>query len=260
MNTTSSPCLQTVRLEVSIGGTLVCRELNLQLHAGRVFAILGRNGVGKSTLLATLAGLSSPAGGEIMLNGQPLNIYSPRELARQRGWMAQKSTDSFGSTVLQTALIGRHPYLKRWDWESSTDIARARAALNDVGLESLEDRLVATLSGGEQQRLAFATVLTQAPMLYLLDEPLAHLDLKYQTQLLQHCVRLARQDNACLLLVLHQPGFALRYCDAALLLYGQGSYEFGPTNDLLTSERLSGLYEHRLNRVGEGGSAWFAPA
>jgi len=256
----NNSCLETYRLDVNIGECLVCRRLNLNVHYGRMLAILGRNGVGKSTLLATLAGLRPPAGGDIRLDQRKLFDYPVRELARRRGCMLQEGIDGLGATVLQTALIGRHPHLGRWDWEHQSDIALARAALDDVGLAGLEHRSTNSLSGGERQRLAYAAVLTQSPGLYLLDEPLAHLDLKHQVSLMQRCTRLARQEGACVLVVLHQPGFALRYCDEVLLLYGEGRSENGPVSNLLNAERLSELYDYPMRHSGEGESAWFAPA
>ena len=113
--------LQASRLTVRIGEREVCRDLELQLQPGERLAILGRNGAGKSTLLSTLAGLRPAQGGEVRLQGRSYGELGPRAAARQRGWMAQTQADAFASSVLETALAGRHPHLGRWDWESGAD-------------------------------------------------------------------------------------------------------------------------------------------
>lgn len=255
----SAPLLETRRLNVSIGGQDVCRNLDLALVPGQRLAILGRNGAGKSTLLSTLAGLRPAAGGEVLLAGQSYATLGPRPAARLRGWMAQSQADPFASTVLETALAGRHPHLGRWQWESAEDIRRAREALVQVGLAGLEQRETPTLSGGERQRLSFATLLTQAPALYLLDEPLAHLDLNHQITLLDLLAAKCRDEAVGCVMVLHDPGLAFRYCDQALLLHGDGTWEAGTVAQALTAEKLSRLYGHPLKEIADGKNRWFIP-
>jgi iron complex transport system ATP-binding protein len=252
------PVLATRALDVSIAGKPICRGLDLQLAAGERLAVLGRNGAGKTTLLSTLAGLRPPAGGDILLGGDSYSTLSPRAAARRRGWLAQQRDDAFGATALETALTGRHPHLGRWHWESATDADIARQALAAVGLAGFEARDVLTLSGGERQRLAVATLLAQAPQLYLLDEPIAHLDLKHQIALLE-LFAVAARDGVGVVMSLHDPGLALRFADRALLLYGDGSAESGPVAEMLSSERLSALYQYPLLAVDVDGRRCFIP-
>jgi iron complex transport system ATP-binding protein len=252
--------LQTLRLTVTIGERIACRDLDLSLMPGQRLAILGRNGAGKSTLLSTLAGLRPADSGEVRLEGQTYAALGPREAAKRRGWMAQTQADPFSSTVLETALAGRHPHLGRWDWESQSDAELARAALAAVGLAGMEQRETPSLSGGERQRLSIATLLTQAPDLYLLDDPLAHPDLAHQIASLELFARLARDEQAGVVMVLHDPGLAARYCDRALLLHGDGSWEEGPADAILTAEGLGRLYGHPLREVADGPHRWFIPA
>lgn len=246
-------------LEVRIGGHHVCSGLDLVLMPGERLAILGKNGAGKSTLLATWAGLRAPQGGEILLAGKTYAALGAPAAARRRGWLAQKQHDAFSSTVLETALTGRHPHLGRWQWESDEDIALTRAALARVGLEALEEREIHTLSGGERQRLAIATLFTQAPQLYLLDEPLAHLDLNHQIAVLEQFSRLAQEESAACAMALHDPALAARYSDRALLLFGNGEFLLGKSEDILTAEHLSRLYAHPLRAFNDRGRRWFVP-
>lgn len=241
--------LAAEKLAVSIGLHKVCLSLDLRLPAGGRLAILGRNGAGKSTLLTTLAGLRVQDAGSLRIEGETYDVLGPREAARRRGWLGQDSGDPFASTVLETVLIGRHPHLPRWAWESADDIAIVRAALADVGLSGFEEREIHTLSGGEYQRVRIATLLAQRPKLYLLDEPLAHLDLNHQLAVLALFSRLAREEDAVVAMVLHDPNLALRFCDQALLLYGDSRHRIGPAEEVLRADILSDLFGCRLRRM-----------
>ncbi|MBW7902104.1 MAG: ABC transporter ATP-binding protein [Rhodocyclaceae bacterium] len=255
-----SALIEARGLAVSVGGHVVCRDLGFALAAGERLAILGRNGAGKSTLLSVLAGLRPADAGEVRLGGETYAALGPRAAAQRRGWLPQRHGDAFASSVLETALTGRHPHLGRWDWESKRDAEIARTAIAAVGLAGMEQRDVQTLSGGERQRLAIATLLTQAPPLYLLDEPLAHLDLNHQIAVLDLFAAAARDRCAGVVMVLHEPGLADRYCDRALLVYGDGRCELGACRELLTADRLAELYGHPLKEVESDGRRWFIPA
>ncbi len=254
-----NPLLEARRLSVEIGGRRVVSDLDLVVTAGESLAILGRNGAGKSTLLTTLSGLRPAAAGEVLLGGESCRRLAPRCAARRRAWLSQSQGDPFGSTVLETALSGRHPHLGRWEWESAADAVLARAALAAVGLGGLEGRSVATLSGGERQWLAIATLLTQDPPLYLLDEPLSHLDLSHQVSLLELFASRVRARGIGVVMVLHDPGLAHRFCQRALLLHDNGHWELGPVAETLNSAKLSALYQHPLTRVDTASGPAFIP-
>lgn len=241
--------LETRHLAVSIGPHQVCRELDIALAAGERLAILGRNGAGKSTLLATLAGLRSADSGELFVDGQSYADLGLRTAARVRGWLGQDRNDPFASTVLEAVLAGRHPHLSRWSWESPSDARIARAALADMNLAELAQREVQTLSGGERQRVAIAALLAQQTRLCLLDEPLAHLDLNHQIATLELLSLRARRDGIAFAMVLHDPNFALRFCDRALLLFGDGTHLTGPVAEVLDEATLTRLYGHPMSRA-----------
>lgn len=255
----SQPLIEAQTLSVSIGQQQVCIDLNFTLQPGERLAILGRNGAGKSTLLTVLAGLRAVDTGDVLLGGQSYADLDPRQAALRRGWLEQRQSDAFASTVLETTLTGRHPHLGRWHWESEQDAEIARSALRAVGLAEMEQRDVQTLSGGERQRLAIATLLTQAAPLYLLDEPLAHLDLNHQIAVLELFAGAARDCGAGVIMVLHEPALAWRFCDRALLLYGDGTHAIGPVREMLTAEKLSALYQYPLQAIEANGLIGFVP-
>lgn len=255
----SAPLLEAKDLRVEIGGKIVVDRVSFKLAPGERLVILGRNGAGKSTLLSTLAGLRPPAAGSVLLAGDDVARLAARAAALRRAWLGQFQNDPFGSTVLETALTGRHPHLGRWDWESTRDTEIARNALAAAGLDGMAARQVHTLSGGERQRLAIATLLTQAAPLYLLDEPLSHLDLNHQMATLELFSNAARDCGAGVVMVLHDPALAHRFCDRAVLIFGDGRAECGPVDALLTAATLSDLYGYRLRQLDDRGHRCFIP-
>ena len=239
-------------LTVVIGGKRVCAAIDGEVRAGEVLALLGPNGAGKTTLLATLAGLRAPSSGAVALSGDDLRTLPRRRIAQRLGIMLQHTDDPFPATVLETALIGRHPHIGLWLRESAEDVARARAALAAVDLAGLEEREVATLSGGERRRLAAATVLVQDPLVFLLDEPTDGLDPRHAAQSLG-AFRALADSGRSVVIALHDVNEAVRVADRVLLLFGDGQTLFGPTAEVLTSaalERLYGLPHSAIDHAG----------
>jgi iron complex transport system ATP-binding protein len=249
--------LRAQALTVAIGGRRLCRDLDLVISAGQTWAILGPNGSGKTTLLHTLAGLRPAQGGEVRLLGRPLPAWRPRERARVLGLLLQDYDDPFPSTVLETALMGRHPHLGRWQREGAEDLARVREALHLMDLDTLETRTVATLSGGERRRLATAALLAQDPRLLLLDEPTNHLDLHHQVRVPQLLARRAADKQGAAVMVLHDVTAAVRCCDHALLMFADGEPLSGTMTAVVTEENLSRLYGHPVRCLADtDGPVW----
>ncbi|MBI4755330.1 MAG: ABC transporter ATP-binding protein [Betaproteobacteria bacterium] len=255
----AAPLLEAAALEVAVPGRVLVRGLALAVAPGERLVILGRNGSGKTTLLHTLAGLRDPRAGSLSLCGRAYAEHGPRQAARLRGLMAQQQLDAFPATVLETALVGRHPHLGRWAWEGAADADIARESLAAVGLAEFETRDVQTLSGGERQRLALATLLTQRPRLLFLDEPLAHLDLGQQVAALELLERHTEEHGAAAVMVLHDINLALRWAGRALLLAGDGRFELGGAGEVLTPERLGALFGHGLREVVAEGRRYLVP-
>jgi iron complex transport system ATP-binding protein len=135
-------------LKVQIAETLVCNDLNLTFNNGENWAILGMNGCGKTTLLHTLAGLLPAASGTININDSNINTLPRRDVAQQLSLLMQHQEDHFPASVIETILIGRHPHLKSWQWESDEDKNIANEVLELVGINSFAELSILTLSGG----------------------------------------------------------------------------------------------------------------
>lgn len=247
-------------VDVSVAGHVLCAGVDLEVRAGELLAIVGRNGIGKSTLLATLAGLRAPAAGSVLLDGRAPGAWPARELARRRALLPQSHEDHFASTVLDTVLVGRHPHIGRWADESDADVAIALEALAAVSLRGRELREVRSLSGGERQRVAIAALLAQQAPLCLLDEPVTHLDLDYQIETLDLFARLAREQGRAVVAVLHDLNQVLRFADRALLLTGAGAWLCGPVDEVLQAEVLSRAFCHPLKELRDEGRRYFVPA
>ena len=113
--------LRSEQLSISIGGKQVCNALDLNIEADQVWGILGRNGIGKTTLLHTLAGLREADSGEIFLNSNSINQLSRKHIAQRIGLLLQHHEDSFPASVLETVISGRHPHINQWRWENESD-------------------------------------------------------------------------------------------------------------------------------------------
>ncbi len=240
------PLLKTIHLKVVAGEKILCGNLNIEVLPGQCWGILGPNGAGKTTLLHTLAGLSTPGSGTVLLDGHAVIDLPRRQVARRVGVLFQDHSDPFPATVMEAALVGRHPHLGRWQLESERDIELVYAKLALLGLESLSRRQVSTLSGGERQRLAIATLLAQQAELSLLDEPINHLDVNQQINVLDLLTEALSQGQTAVMMVLHDINLATRYCDHLLLLFSGGETVHGRADEILDQEVLGRLYRHPM--------------
>lgn len=251
--------LQTESLNVSIAGKQVCNALDLQINAGQCLGILGRNGIGKTTLIKTLAGLHPADNGDIKIADRSLHHWSHHALARTRGLLMQSSPGLFNGSVLEAVLIGRHPYINTWQWESVTDMEIAQQALDAVGLTDFAERQLLTLSGGEYRRVEIARLLAQDTDLLFLDEPVSHLDLHYQISILNFLQNHCQTHSRAMVMILHDPNLAARFCDQLLLLYGGGEFQYGTPDETLGEETLYRVYQHRISITRYNGECIIIP-
>lgn len=253
------PKLAARALCVRAGARELVRELAVEFQPGEVLAILGRNGSGKTLTLHTLAGLRAVAGGEVTLDGVALGELKRRAVALRLGLLPQDLEDAFVTTAMETVLIGRHPHLALWQWETAEDERLARAALRAVDLDDFASRRTDTLSGGEQRRVAVAALLAQQPGIFLLDEPTNHLDPHHQLVVLGLFRELARTGRT-VITTLHDPTLAARFADRVLLLHGDGRWSLGPVGEALTAASLSELYLAPMMELNKDGRRVFVSA
>lgn len=232
----------------------ILNSISLQLQAGEILGLLGRNGAGKSSLLKILAGSQKKYKGEVQLNGNPLPKWEARALAKQRAVLSQQMPMTFSMDVLEVVKMGRFPYqLEESSFETS---AIAFWCLEQVGMQDFKYRNIQTLSGGERQRVHFARVLAQLYVpdvkridykFLLLDEPIASLDMGQQHQLFDLLKRMAREWNYGILIILHDLNLAAQYTDRLLLLKNGACIVSGSTPDVLTLSNIQNAFDIDVN-------------
>ncbi|WP_432241541.1 ABC transporter ATP-binding protein [Herbaspirillum robiniae] len=246
--------LQAQALELRVSGRTLLQGLDWQVGAGEFWCVLGRNGVGKSSLLHAAAGLLAVSDGAFRLGGAPLSSLSPVRLALLRGLLLQHQHDAFSMPVADAVMAGRFARGGGWA-EEGEDRRLALAALQRVGLAHLAAADLLKLSGGERQRVALATLLAQDPELYLLDEPTSHQDIAAQLQIMQLLRDLAAGGKA-VVASCHDINLARRFATHVLLLGGAG-HRAGTTAQTMLPEPLGEAFGCRFRLVGEGALSLF---
>jgi iron complex transport system ATP-binding protein len=243
----SNLSLQCRQLRIAVEHRVLVDNLNIELQPGAITCVLGRNGTGKSLTLRTLAGLRAFEQGELLLNHQSIHLLARKQVAQSLAFVAQEIEEPFPVTVLEYAVSGRHPHINFWQWETQHDYDIAQQSLSAVDLQEFTARNVQSLSGGERRRLAIATALTQQPQIFVLDEPINHLDPQHQLQVLK-LMRSKAEQGCIVIMSLHDPNLALQFADHALLLFGNGQWEFDDVS-IVDSSKMTALYQTPMKQV-----------
>lgn len=237
--TAETPLLEARGLSVTIGRNALLTDIDLELHAGEVLAVVGENGAGKSSLLRVLSGELRPSSGGVTLAGKPLSSHTALELARRRAVLSQDQHVSFTFTALEVVRMGRHPHGEA----RASEIALEALRLCDAA--QLESRVFATLSGGERQRVQLARTLVQVwgvqDALLLLDEPTSQLDIKHQQATLA-MARQAAERGAAVLVILHDLNLAAVSADRIVMLSKGHIVASGKPWDVLTADRIGRVF------------------
>lgn len=234
--------IETQALQLAIDNKKIVDNISLEVRNKEFVGLIGPNGSGKSTILRALYRALRPQSGKIFFDDQPLASLSLQQTAQKLGVMKQNSSLNFDFKVLDLVLMGRTPYKKPLELDSQADYELARAALAAVGLAGYEERLYNQLSGGEQQRVMIARVLTGQPQTLLLDEMTNHLDLYYQFHLLE----LIKSMGIEVLAVMHDLNLAAKFCQKLYLLRQGEIIAYGKTEDVLSSPLIEETFKIRL--------------
>jgi len=219
----------------------VLSNLSLEIPAGKVTAILGPNGTGKTTLLHILLGLLKPLEGVVKVSGKSHKGYSRRELSQMIGLVPQFESIPFNFSVFEYVLLGRSPYLKPLQLPGSEDVRITEEALLAAGIDHLRNKPVNEISGGERQLVHISRVLTQQTQILLLDEPTAHLDLENQNRILSLLKQMSSLGNTAVLTT-HDPNAAIFAADYFVLMNRGKIAAQGNLDTVITAENLSMIY------------------
>jgi iron complex transport system ATP-binding protein len=228
------------------GQAFAIRDLSFDVRPGETFGVIGPNASGKTTLVRLLSRVLTPSGGRMLLEGEDLGRFGRPAVARQIAVVPQDVPHGFPHTVEQLVLMGRFPRAPRRFFESVEDRAAARRAMEAVGVLDLRGALLDRLSGGERQRVMLARALAQEPRLLILDEPTAHLDLRYQAECAGLLRRLSREGRLTVVLVSHDLGFAAELSDRLLLMSEGAAVRVGPPETVLDEAVLEAAYGCRV--------------
>lgn len=216
----------------------VLDNINFEIDKGMCIAVLGNNGAGKSTLLKCIDRINPTQGAAVLIDGQNVFEMSSRVMAQNIAYIPQ-NTSAIQMTVFDTVLLGRKPYI-RWD-VSEEDRRIANDMIRQMNLERFILRNVSELSGGEAQKVMLARALAQQPKLLLLDEPTSNLDPRNQHEAMQTVRRIARENQICVITILHDLNLAIRYCDRFLFLKDAKVYAYGG-REVMTPEIIESVY------------------
>ncbi len=227
---------------------LLC-GLNFDAPTHEIVAIIGPNGVGKTTLLRAIAAQHPVGGGEILVDGANVASFSAVERARRIAFLAADETVGEALAVREVVAAGRYPHHRWWEWrEGSDDAAAIAGALAEVGMESFRDRLFSSLSSGERRNVWIALALAQATPVLVLDEPTTHLDVHVAQRMLALLRRLARSGKT-VLCALHDLNEAAAYADRIVLLGNGTMRAAGPPEAVLSSSLLDETYATSMERL-----------
>ncbi len=236
--------------------------VNVAVEAGAFWAVVGPNGAGKSTLLRLMAGFTAPHGGGVECCGRAMRHISLRRRAQVVAFVPQRPACDLDLAVRDVVLMGRFPHRTLGLFESAEDHRIAERAMVVTQTIPFADRALATLSGGEAQRVHLAAALAQEPRVLLLDEPTASLDLKHQLAIFEILLERASRDGLGVVVVTHDVNLAGRFCTDVLLLNDGRVVAAGPPSQVMTPAILESVYEVKLTSVTAPHSrhAWIMPA
>lgn len=221
------------------GGREVLKNVSFSLEPGQFLAILGNNGVGKSTLLKCFNKILKADSGEFLLDGENILRMNNHDIARHIAFVSQNVANT-QMTVHDVVMLGRRPYMKWGFTEHDHEIVHE--SMRRLNLEDMRGRFLNQLSGGERQKVMLARALAQEPKLLLLDEPTSSLDIHNQYQVLQIVRDICHKEGLTAIVVIHDLNLALRFCDKFLLLREGEVYACGG-HEILDSAALKNVYQ-----------------
>ena len=221
---------------------LVLHNINLSIEAGEMVGLLGPNGSGKTTLIKIASGVLKPNQGEIRLDGSSLSQLSRKSVARSVAVVPQQFNIPFAFTAIEVVMLGRIPFIKAFTEESRVDRQFVDEALELVGISELKERRFDELSGGERQKVILAMALAQQPRLLLLDEPIVHLDITHQVEILERVRKLNVEQGVTIIAAMHDLNLASLYFDRLILLNEGRISADGTPAQVLTEDRIGEVF------------------
>lgn len=233
-------------IEFGYRESLVLKGISFNIKKGEFVSIIGPNGSGKSTLLKTLNNLYVPRNGRILIDGEEIDTYKKKDLAKKIAMVPQDTAIDYDFTVEDIVMMGRNPYKGRFQKDTDEDYKIVYEALEMTNTLYLKDRIITEISGGERQRVVIAKALAQKPSIILLDEPTSHLDINHQMDILNLLKRLNEEKGTTIILVIHDINLASRYSDKMILINHGKIQGIGTPEEVITINNMESTYNMKV--------------
>ncbi len=227
----------------------ILKNLSITIEKGRFYTIIGPNGSGKTTLLRLLSRVLNPEKGKIYIEEKDINSLSLRALAKELSVVPQNTVIEFDFSVQDIVLMGRTPHIARFSSESERDFEIARQAMEATNTWQLKDKNINNLSGGERQRVITARAIAQKTGCILLDEPISHLDIHHQIEILNSIKRLNAEEGKTIIAVLHDLNLAAAYSDCIILMQQGRVHSTGTPEEILNKKAIEEVYEVQVEII-----------
>lgn len=249
------------RLQIKIDGvgfsyasTPVLKDITLELGGSKLVCILGPNGVGKSTLIHCINKILTPTAGHVLIEEVDVQNIKSKEMAKIVGYVPYAANDTFPLSVVDTVLMGRHPYSKMGTLDKDLDIVYATLAR--LGISHLALRPFSSLSAGQHQKVALARGLVQEPRILLLDEPTSNLDIRHQLEVTRMLKDLSREKDMLVIMISHDINISAKFSDEIVMMHDGGIYAVGKPIDVINEENLETVYGVKSRIVVEDGAPY----
>lgn len=232
------PKIEVQHIDFQYHNAKLFRDLSVTVEEGEFCAVVGPNGSGKTTLLKCLAGLLPLTSGRILIGGRDVHDYPPREFAQMVSFVPQHQDHIFDVSVYEMVMMGRNPYQKPWQLQSSQDEEIVGRVMEKCHISSFRDRNISALSGGELQRTLIARAMAQQAPIMLLDEPLSNLDVSHKFEIMDILAELNATEKVTVLIVIHDFSMAIEYARQTILMRSGTLLAHDDARAVLTPDRL----------------------
>lgn len=236
-------------LNCIIDGKSILNNISLSFKKGKFYSIVGPNGSGKTTLLKNILKLLAVEKNTVLIERNDVNKLNNNQLSKLISYVPQNTSIEFDFSVIDIVMMGRNPYLKRFQAETKKDYEIAEKAMKRTNIWNLKNRSINTLSGGERQRVIIARALTQSTDIILLDEPISQLDIHHQINIMKLLKELTEEMNITVITVIHDLNYAIQYSDYLLFLNNGKVFSFGYPEEVITKENLKEVYGMEFNII-----------
>ncbi|MDR0523627.1 MAG: ABC transporter ATP-binding protein [Candidatus Methanoplasma sp.] len=236
----------------------ILKDVNIEAGGGEFIALMGPNGSGKTTLMRCINKILQIKGGSVVIDGNDVKKLGRGDISKLCTTVPADIPPDFSLTAREFVMLGRSPYVVSWWWESEEDAAIVEKAMWDFGILHYSDRKLHELSSGERARALLAKGVVQRPKLMMVDEPSAHLDIKYKIQVMEMLKGLSR-SGLTVIMASHDLNLVTRYCDKVMLLSEGEIISYGRPVDVVTKESIMKVFQIDVKVILDEGVPYIIP-